>query len=939
MTSQLPARTRGATRIAFKLARRIAARRRGRSALIATLIGIPIAGMVAVTTVATSLIPTNAERIVTELGGTEAIVTMVSPPDDTLIQHPESLSYYEVDRDPMTGEPLGHDPDDPILSVRDVLPPGTELLTIVESSATVRTASGLGALALVEGDAADPALDGRFSLIEGRGPRTDREVAVSSSALDRLDISVGGEIEVISPEPGRFAVVGVIEDRQRPTDDDVLFARDGAISGVPAEGDTGATVYLPDTRLDWPAVRELNAQGAVVLSRAVLQDPPADARLPFGGNITLYSSLTSVIPMLALIGGFALFEVCLLAGAAMLVGTRSDLRALATVASVGGDRRVLFRTVSLGGVVLGLVGGIVGAAVGVGAAAGYVALTDDGSAAKYPGFHVDPLVLAAIVGFALLSGWIASLVAARTAARVDVVSALRGSRRPPKPSRAASVFGVVLLGLGALGLLGGATMTFFGYWPEYQYSWVWIGILVTVVGAIAMQLGAVLLSPTILRGITRLFARGGASVRMATRDASRNSARSVPTLAAIASTVFVAVALMTMLGSAQHQANLTYQHTAPLGTISGPLVTYDDEGVASLIPADDVVTVMETVLETEVEVLSSVASPYLNNDPDATFARPRLQISDACRELLAETQGMGPQQEDCGLNWFLLGQFGDQIWVGSVADLEAALGEPASDEARRALNGGGAVSLYPQFVADDEVRFEWWSGEQLADQTNFTDMAPERAVALPAVVQRPAHDYRFGIFVSPATAREVGLEFDESFVIADVGPRPSEETYDQLWGALAAVEVPAILYHEGGPPQFAGGAAWIFTGIAALITLAASAVALGLARADARRDDEVLDAIGAPPRLQRGVAFWQAIVVAGIGTVLGAAIGLLPNLALTLPSLVGVANDIPRDAAPFWAFAPPWAQLALLVLALPLVIALGSWLTAGRRRVAVRRMP
>lgn len=927
----LPSRSRRTSRIALRLARRMAARHRGRSALVATLIAVPVAGMVAVGTVATSLVPTAAERIATELGETEAMVRVVSPPDDTLIQHPESPSYFEVDRDPMTGEPIAHDPDDPLRDVRELFPAGTRMLTIAESTVSVRTASGLGGLALVEGDAADPAFEGRFSLVDGRAPRSDREIAASSGALERLGVALGDVVDVVSPRAAEFTVVGTIEDRRRPLADDVLFARDGAVTGVDAVDDPAASFYLPDTALDWPAVRELNVQGAVVLSRAVLEDPPPDALLPFGGSISLAPALGSVLPMLLLIGGFALFEVCLLAGAAMLVGIRSDLRSLATVASVGGDRRVLFRTVTFNGLVLGLLGGLAGAAVGVAAAAGYVALTDDGSAARYPGFHVEALLHAAIVGFAVLSGGIASLVAARTAARVDVVSALRGARRPPAPGRAASVAGLVLLLVGLLALAGGGVLTFFGYWPEYDYAKVWIGLLVIVAGAIAMQLGAALLAPRILTAVARAFAGAGTAARIAARDASRNGARSVPTLAAIASTVFVAVALMTMLGSGQQQADLVYEYTTAPGMISGPLERYDEEDGRPLpVPAEDVVPIIEDVLAADVRVLSSVPSFGAAELAGGASVLPRLHLSEECQELFDQGLGMTEELRACGMNWFLLNQMGDQLWVGSAADLAAILGEEPSDAARRSLESGGAVALYPQFVENGEVTLDWRASPEVDE--------PERSVTLPVVLQRPEHDYRFGVFITPTTARDAGLEFGESFVLADVGPRPTEQQYDELWAGLEAAGAAPFLYHEGGPPQFAGGAAWLLAGLAALVTFAASAVALGLARADARRDDEVLDAVGAPPRLRRAIAFWQAVVVAGIGTVIGAGIGLLPNLALTVPSLVGVAGDIPRDAAPFWAFAPPWLPLGLLVLALPLLIALGSWLTAGRRRVAVRRV-
>jgi hypothetical protein len=57
--------------------------------------------------------------------------------------------------------------------------------------------------------------------------------------------------------------------------------------------------------------------------------------------------------------------------------------------------------------------------------------------------------------------------------------------------------------------------------------------------------------------------------------------------------------------------------------------------------------------------------------------------------------------------------------------------------------------------------------------------------------------------------------------------------------------------------------------------------------------------------------------------VLGAATGLVPAWAL---SAVGLP------------FVPPWLQIGIAVVALPLVIASGSWLLATRSKVSARRV-
>jgi predicted lysophospholipase L1 biosynthesis ABC-type transport system permease subunit len=129
---------------------------------------------------------------------------------------------------------------------------------------------------------------------------------------------------------------------------------------------------------------------------------------------------------------------------------------------------------------------------------------------------------------------------------------------------------------------------------------------------------------------------------------------------------------------------------------------------------------------------------------------------------------------------------------------------------------------------------------------------------------------------------------------------------------------------ERGPQPFAAIWVWGLVGLSALIAMAAAAVAIGLARFDGQQDDATLSSLGAGRRLRRDFAFWQALVITGAGAVLGAGTGLIPALALSANA------DMP--------FAPPWLQIALTAVALPLVITAGNWLFTRSRRVSARRV-
>ena len=103
-------------------------------------------------------------------------------------------------------------------------------------------------------------------------------------------------------------------------------------------------------------------------------------------------------------------------------------------------------------------------------------------------------------------------------------------------------------------------------------------------------------------------------------------------------------------------------------------------------------------------------------------------------------------------------------------------------------------------------------------------------------------------------------------------------------------------------------------------------MALGLARFERRPDDATLAAVGGTPALRRRIGFWQGLLIAGFGTLSGAAAGILPAIGLSIQSQGSQRlTDI------------PWLGLAALAIALPLVIALANALVPPRRPDLTRR--
>jgi hypothetical protein len=477
----------------------------------------------------------------------------------------------------------------------------------------------------------------------------------------------------------------------------------------------------------------------------------------------------------------------------------------------------------------------------------------------------------------------------------------------------------------------------FSTWPKYDSVLVVLAMGALVAGAIVLQLGIVLTTPALLATASRILSRVGEAARLAGRDASRNYARSVPATAAVMTTVFIATFLMTFLASTEKTTVARWQYGVPVGTMSVQLVQRAPDRPDRSFPSNEQVSELSALLDgvldpTRLRTLDGVLAPNpWGRVADADWTAPRVHGEAPCT-----LDSNGNVVSGCAVLPVPF-QVSDnpRIYIGDADDLTMMLGHEPDAEATRMLQDGGAVSFWPEYIDHGELTLDTWRDAQWGNGSIPTG-TPERATTLPARYLDPGISLRFDVMVSPATADALGLEYGPTQMLVSLSAPPTDQQNQALWAGIPAISDSSGARYEAGPPRN-DGTAWVALGLTALISFAAASVAIGLARADGRRDEEVLDAIGAPPRLRRGVAFWQAIVIAGIGTLLGAVVGMLPVLALHLATIL---SPVGLDAnGPMPDFAAPWLQLSLTVVGVPLLIALGSWLTATRRRTAVRRIP
>ena len=850
-----------------------------------------------------------------------------------MVQHKTDASWTESSGQPIPGAEAAESPG-PFLA-DDV-----RLIAVENGLASIDTGRARATLDVKIGRTWDPALAGRYDLVAGRAPERGDEILVSPATLEALRLSVGDTIHGLDPV-AEWTIVGVLKDSSVSDSDIRLFVSAGIVAPLPGDPwDRGAIWYVPEDPIDWNTVVELNRNGITALSRVVAAEHPDDFTSIQAQNASIALTLG------ALVAGFGALEVGLLAGAAFAVGARQEQQLLAIAATTGADPRQLARIVSTGGLVLGIIATGLAIPLGLGGAWAFMELTRNGIAAQYPGFHVPWPIVVAIALFAILVGWLSALVPARAAGRIEVLRALRGARRPLAPPRRVPVPGLILILLGVGLSIGGSTVSRLSRTPvgggtAYNQGLDLLGVVIAVAGGVALVLGAVLCVSILLRASAALLRRVGPGARIASRDLLRNRGRSVPAIAAslVAAFVFGTIASAITLTTAGNTANYTWTLGLDQARLSLAETDFERRDIR-WIDAEEIdgaVTALEQSLPVqELRVLQGVEEansfelisahsaggdlPQLEVPQHSICPLERIDWPNGSTQWQAPTpETLGDADPRCLDNAGLLSfyTFGiPKIWIGSAEDVELATGTTLDAEARAAFERGEAFAVFPAYLGtDDRIQISWYT-----DPGTFID--PSTKLEATRTEQVPArllpvteHAVNYGVFLPRSTALDLGLEPRPMAVLAQLERNPTQAEQFEVARALPLAMGTgwADLRIETGPTGDDPLPSWILLAVAATVTLAAALAALGLARVEGRADDATLSAIGASRAIRRRIAFVQAVLVVGIGGLVGGALSLIPGFAIA----VGV------EAA--GAFTPPWWQLGVLVIGLPLLAGVVSF--------------
>lgn len=960
----------------LRLAVRDAARHRMRTVLAALLVALPVAALITGTSLAESGPPAREAALAGIPDGAQAVVTATAvhrtgEPFPQLPEGPPGPWVDDTEQMPASAEEVSaHLPAEnrllPYWSSPELLvTTGIDLAPGEEAPAGAHVVEGVdlarvatARMTEADGEALDLLLP---EPVEGAAPADATEAVVTTALADRLDLAVGDALTFVAPPfNGWFSTDGrigdAVQDSQRAYrvagivagTEPRAWAHDTWVSRLAEADPVGIDrrwLVVGPAPVTWEQARAVNPLQAFVVSRHVLTDgyPGPDGLYPVPADPRrVLLDLVSVV-LTAVLGGML---VLFLVTPAFAVSTDQARRTLGLAAATGAAPADLRRTVTAQGLLVGLVGGVLGTGLGVGLvfAADLVLerLSRSDPGLVSPAVHFSWWVFPAAIGVAVLLGVLATLVPARTAARLQPVEALK-DRPDRRRRRVADRPAVRLLSAAAGPLLLAAAVAAGAAGlalpvperPEHlpptgppPGSGPLLALLVLTLGCAVV--GLMLCVRTITVSGPRFADRLPPAPRMALRDAADHRSRFLPAALAVLVTVCAASYLAVVAGSTTaNEADRTGEAVAGGHLVLGAEVPVGEE-FDRLVITDTIGALAE---ELPVVGHEPVRSPASSEDGAVHFA-PLLPEGRACPEgrFPDTASGIEVGAPLTCTDWehAYTPSMSTAWWGGSDAfvlsgDALRASGLPGAREAARVLDAGGVVVNNAAVLSDEGTVRVALSTQPLPEE----DTA-ERVVELPGAFLR---GFAPRAALSPDTARDLevtGLEY-----IAEYPVLSRELTRAELDRAGEIVREHTALVRMAEPRHrypWGGNEALVPIALLAALAVAAAAISLMLARTQSRRDFATMNAVGATPRFLRRFAFTQAVLVLAAGLPTGLAAGVaLGAYRIAWNRSVGV------DGA--WLETVPLWEVQAALAAAVAVVGLAAATLAGRPPRRITRRP
>jgi putative ABC transport system permease protein len=732
-------------------------------------------------------------------------------------------------------------------------------------------------------DLRDQAPGGTFDRVtlrldSGRYPTGPGEVAVTSGTATLFGIKIGSSW---TANAQTRQVVGIVENPLNLHDQFALVAPGQA---APATTVTILTGWHPG-RGD--PFRLPSGTGLDIMARGKPSTAAADA-------------------LVLALGTLGLLFVGLMAVAGFTVMAQRRQRALGMLASLGAtDKHVRLVMLADGGVVGGI-GALTGGVAGLAAWLAFVPTLQSLSNHRIDPFALPWWAVGAALALAALTAVGAAWWPARAVSRTSVVAALSGRPSPPQPARRFAAAGTALLA-GGLALLW-----FSGHGTQHtRAAFIIIGTLVTPVGLL-------FLAPLAIRVLAALGRRTGVAVRLALRDLVRYQARSGAALGSVTLAIGIAATIAVSAAASdapQPAGNLPTDqlmlHLAPdtgvdqippLSTSQLQTVTSRLEQLAADIGARAVVP-LEEAYSPQAGLQPPHPAPGGRTVPAGypTTSLSRVSVS-------AHGVDISTVYPIYVATPSLLAHFG--IAPSSI--------DPTADVLSARTDLRGLKLFTPEFRGAAPAP-DPGSGAGAPKVPQVSDVAPK----IQSFKQLPLYTSAPSALLTTSAMRRLGLDAVPSgWLIEASGPLTSQ----QIEAArTAASSIGLYVETRTGHASMAALGNWS-TAVGILLALGVLGMTVGLIRSETTGDLRTLAATGAGSGIRRTITGATSGALALLGALLGTA-GAYAALVVWYRSDLSPLRRVPV------------ANLAVIVVGLPVLAAVGGWLLAGREPPALARQP
>ncbi|HEX9713715.1 MAG TPA: FtsX-like permease family protein [Actinomycetota bacterium] len=868
--------TRAALRACARVAWRQAKRAPGRSALVITMVGLPIAALTLGATLIRTAVPTLEEHVYGQMGSAELRV------------YPQA-------------------PDVDARALEALLPAGSRVVVVQQWNRTEVVDGTLVYASVWEPSIPidQPPIPGLYELMDGRAPTRPGEAAVDPRMLEIYRVGIGDELTIgemtfrvvgVAARPLQMwePLVAVAPGTLPPVDPHAVGT---FLNGVLIDLPDGADVAAAESALVEHLIGDIVA-GGFMRDRAEAEYYAAEAITTREEVAAQMLNDAPVLTGVSFAGtALALFATGLIAAAAFAVGIRRQLRMLGLVGATGGEPRHVRAVVLLGGTTLGMVGAGIGVAVGVAGAYGVTPHLHRYIHAL-PGpvaLHLPTLLGAALLG--VIAATAAAAWPARIAARVSTLDSLAARLPAPKPPGRLARRGLVVAGLGAV-------LTASGFSQDND--------VIPGVGLVLMVSGFLVSVPLLMSVAGRFAPRMPTATRLAVRDTARHGRRTGTAIAAAALALMVPVGVAALsLSEEAYQAR-----KAPLGDDHLLIGRYEEDVFEHVAVPDSVPAAVREALPGAIivrirhAVFDPQVHPTLVERGGRTFAEPA-----------TIARAVSHHADRDGSSSF--GYEASSLWVGGAELLRALHAEDGIP----ALEAGTIVGIGPGSVQDGMVQLHLppdGSDElQLRDvpAVEAGSIAREGDFLIPRYVI--SEDGARALDLLPGWAPMYGPAHD---LLVATGQPLNGELIGTVKEIASADPTIFVQTAEDFLPQF-DAARLAATGGAAVVALAIVAVTVALVSAEARRDQAILVAVGATPRARRRIAAARAGLVGALAGGIAVPAGFSPIAVMQLSR----PDDFPVIV--------PWIPIAVVLFLVPAIAAGWGWLTSRAPRSSALLQP